>query len=72
MGASEFREGSLLLGRFLGSRHVSGMLLSREHQPREQPASSQRAAASCGLPLSKEQQLCERPASLSEEEQPRE
>ncbi|EPQ17617.1 V-type proton ATPase subunit E 1 [Myotis brandtii] len=54
------------------SRHVSGTLLSREHQPREQPASSLRAAASRGLPLSKEQQLCERPASPSEEEQPHE
>ncbi|ELK31595.1 hypothetical protein MDA_GLEAN10004447 [Myotis davidii] len=52
--------------------HVSSRLLSKEHQSRKQPAPGLRAAASCGLPLSKEQQLCERPTPPFEEQQPHE
>ncbi|KAK1346491.1 hypothetical protein QTO34_000347 [Cnephaeus nilssonii] len=44
----------------------------KEQQPREHPTPGRRAAASHGLLLFKEQQLCEEPTPLSEEQQPRE
>ncbi|KAK1340666.1 hypothetical protein QTO34_017056 [Cnephaeus nilssonii] len=51
----------------MSSRHVSSLLLFKEHQPCKQPTPELRAAASHVLPLSKEQQLCELPAPSSKE-----
>ncbi|KAK1332814.1 hypothetical protein QTO34_006345 [Cnephaeus nilssonii] len=51
-------------------RHVSSLLLSKEQQTREQPATGLRTAASRGLPLSKEQQLWEQPAPQQPHNQP--